>query len=77
MCHLFWTTIHHMQHSCDVWRSEIVPFMESLGIADKVLYLLPPCCARTKFQLHNHVVLYCTKPGVQWIEAGYVAKISS
>jgi hypothetical protein len=46
MCHLFRTTIHHMQHSCDVWRSEIVPFMESLGIANKsVVFITTMMCA--------------------------------
>jgi hypothetical protein len=56
MCHPFQTDMSHMCHACEMWRSKIVPFLDSLRVGDRAWYLwratspneisVPlPCCS--------------------------------
>jgi hypothetical protein len=39
MRHLFQTDMPHMCYACETWRSGIIPFLDSLGVEDRVWYL--------------------------------------
>jgi len=54
----------------EMCRSGIVPFLDSLGVADRVWCLWWPWSAQAKFRGHNLVVLHCTKSGMQMESSG-------
>jgi hypothetical protein len=62
----------YTSHASLIWCLSVwnYPFLDNLGMSDRVWYLWPSWCAWTKFWLQNFVVLYCTKLGMHWRVVG-------